>query len=81
MVQTIIIVEKSAALKSLTVKDYKESELYEPLRSAEKRQNNYKHFINRLKETPLNEKRIKVMYLIQLANPKNQLQRYGQKFF
>jgi len=28
MVQTIIIVEKSAALKSLTVKDYKESELY-----------------------------------------------------
>ena len=28
MVQTIVIVEKSAALKTLTVKDYKESELY-----------------------------------------------------
>jgi hypothetical protein len=28
MVQTILIVEKSASLKTLTVKDYKESELY-----------------------------------------------------
>ena len=34
---------------------YKESQLYKPLRNAEKRQNNYKQFIKRLKETSLNE--------------------------